>query len=500
MKSVISGFCAAFCIVLMCHSPSLARQSWGVSIENSFGGNVVYWDKKNTTILGTVLRPISLPPLSPTSGRVVSANANGVSVSSTLPTYPTLSIVSVPYAVKNQREMLQTLTTIVTTIPEKRVETLFRSFPGVLLEVLPSPSYSIRIYCPGDDFLPPPPPVEMRHVSPVNMMATASREEQYRIVIDNTVSGSIKVSTDQGQTWAPVGSVIHPINGVTHEIGDMEFTASDWALVGSVTATAVNAIHLKAAQLSVHAAVFSILPLEFLSDAPVTGSFRDDVTTIFTDIPAAHGIFGPPFAPRVGDPILVQQTPTSSFEPWPPGHALKTGERMMIIAQAPITPTWQIEIENRFGGNVTYFDGKTTMTIGMVYRPVAGVGRFGGTVFQDVGKIRANHPGVLCVSTSPVGTEGGFQIVPAFHCNSSNLTYVKNYPVYLVIGPVNARSKALEGTPPIFNGLIRPGDSVEVRIGGIWQSIPPAGGRDFTALQNVEAVRIYPAAQGQFYK
>ena len=151
-----------------------------------------------------------------------------------------------------------------------------------------------------------------------------------------------------------------------------------------------------------------------------------------------------------------------------------------------------VEFENRYGGKVLFYRNGIPKEIARVFRPMAGCGRFSGSFFQDVGRIRANHPGVLCVSTSPRGQEGGFQIVPCYHCNSSNLTYVKDLTVYMVIGPVDVESKALEGTEPIYMHYIRPGDIAEAKINGVWQTFPTAVGKDLWALQNVEAVRIRP--------
>jgi len=45
--------------------------------------------------------------------------------------------------------------------------------------------------------------------------------------------------------------------------------------------------------------------------------------------------------------------------------------------------------------------------LGLVLKPVFGVGRLEGTKWA--GRIRANHPGVICVSTSREGKVGDFK-------------------------------------------------------------------------------------------
>jgi len=76
----------------------------------------------------------------------------------------------------------------------------------------------------------------------------------------------------------------------------------------------------------------------------------------------------------------------------------------------------EIEFENRFGGFVTlkYPNGESKV-VAQVLKPVEGVGRFGGSLYGNTGRIRANHTGVICIITSPHGQVGGFQILPDNH-------------------------------------------------------------------------------------
>jgi len=215
--------------------------------------------------------------------------------------------------------------------------------------------------------------------------------------------------------------------------------------------------------------------------------------TIFTDIPAGTGIFGSAQSFRVGDPLFRVVTENQTLEPWPDGVGPALGDSLVVVAQAPPTTNWKIEIDNAYNGQVRFYQGKEKpRVIARVFSPVTGSGRFSGTIFQGLGRIRANHPGVICVSTCPVGEEGGFQIVPCFHTNSSNLTYVKRTPVYLVIGPVSTLDQPLEGQYPLYFDTLRPGDRVDAKVNGVWGPMPVSSGKNLTGLSQIQAIRITP--------
>jgi hypothetical protein len=316
--------------------------------------------------------------------------------------------------------------------------------------------------------------------------------EAYRVRIVNRYYGAIAVSRDGGGSWERLGRVLRPDPGLLHHIGDREFTAADWAPVGSVAATAVNAIHVKVDLGSDHARVFSLLPAELKEKGP-TGSYRDAAASVLTDVPAGTGIFGPEASPRVGSQLMLEEFPSGRLRPWPEGRAPALGDRIVLMVRRRPLPAY-VEIENRWAGLVTEVavDGSSRI-LGRVYRPLGGSGRFGGTVYQEPGRVRANHPGVLCVSTSPKGVLGGFQVVPAFHANEPTLTYVKSTTAYLVVGPANLDDPGLEGTGPLYLGHFAPGDRVEARIGGVWTDLPVVEMKKASALEVVEALRFYPS-------
>lgn len=316
--------------------------------------------------------------------------------------------------------------------------------------------------------------------------------EVQRVRIVNRYFGAIDVSRDGGRTWTRLGRVLRPLAGKLHEIQDREFTAADWAPVGSVAATAVNALHVKVGHGADHAVIFSVLPRELAEQGP-TGSYRDAEASLLLDLPAGTGVFGPEASPRIGDTLWREDPRTRALEPWPAGRAPELGDRLVFVSEASPHAPGTLEIENHWGGAVRWLQGDRAEVVARVYRPLGGSGRFGGTVYQEPGRVRANHPGVLCVSSSPRGELGGFQIVPCFHANDPALRYVQSTTAYLVIGPANLDDPALEGRAPFFRRTFRPGDRVEARVGGVWGEPPVISGKKALGFAAVEAWRIHSA-------
>jgi hypothetical protein len=117
----------------------------------------------------------------------------------------------------------------------------------------------------------------------------------------------------------------------------------------------------------------------------------------------------------------------------------------------------EIIFENRFGGLITIsYRGEAPRPIGQVLRPVVGVGRFVGSYFSEEGRLRANHNGVIDISTSPRGVVGSFQIVPANHAQSPETHYVREQTQWMVVGPISALDPSWEGTAPLYSQFLRP--------------------------------------------
>lgn len=392
----------------------------------------------------------------------------------------------------------------------------------------------------------------------------------FLIIIENLEGGKIFAVNRFGDNEVTeLGSVLKPVTGVN----DHAFTAAMWGKVGAVTATAVNAIHLKVGESSEtgFARIFSILPGEFYDFDPSDyKSFYSDPSSLVTDIPAGTSLFGGGFSPKVGNQFFITPSPVQGYErfdyhsrrvpqeisPWmrteiryaflsdygpkvrewwtddgrhhhiaideahpqlfscPEGFVPKRGDIFIIHVPAPPRPSvrW-IEFDNRFGGYITMktAGGEEASVIGQVYQPVFGVGRFEGTLFTGPGRIRANHPGVLDISTSIVGEKGGFQIIPLSHAMSPEMNLARTLTQWMVVGPVDPTlEEGWEGRSPLFSEFFYPSyipldderfaalDSflsrfqVVVKFMGDeeWRIMPVLSGRVDEALMELERFRI----------
>lgn len=341
--------------------------------------------------------------------------------------------------------------------------------------------------------------------------------ETFTIIIENQRDGRIFVQ--RGVDTIEIGHVLVPCNAVNHN----GFTASAWVDDGTVCATAVNAIHIKVGNSTEtgRGIVFSLQPAEFLDFDPADyGSYFSESASVFTDIPAGTGIFGGPFTPLVGSPLFVlEESAADEFAQAKivfPEYMPQVGETLLIAVSRSSAIDY-IEFDNSFGGLISLKRvGEEPEVIGQVLKPVAGVGRFGGSIYASVGRIRANHPGVVCVSTSPVGEIGGFQIVPSGHAMSPEMTFARTLTQWMVVGPVDAREPGWEGTAPLFLGHLYPSylplldDTTELanisalnrllgrfyvlgRMRGSdrWATLPTVTGRVDEALVDLAAIRIY---------
>ncbi len=139
------------------------------------------------------------------------------------------------------------------------------------------------------------------------------------------------------------------------------------------------------------------------------------------------------------------------------GYVPNIGDTILIIVERPARYPKEIDFENRFGGLITikYIDGEKRY-VGQVLRPIEGVGRFLGSEYADVGRIRANHAGVICIATSPLGCIGGFQIIPSGHGMSKEMITARTLTQWMVIGPMNALDNSFEGIAPFFKYYLQP--------------------------------------------
>lgn len=268
-----------------------------------------------------------------------------------------------------------------------------------------------------------------------------------RIEITNQKNGLIRVSQDQGQTWKNVGKVLYP----TDKVNKKGFTAGNWVGLGEVAAVSVNAIHIKTGEYNQRPGIFSLLPKEFAEKPRNYNSFLSPNSSITTDIPAGREIFGSSCAPLVSSQVLV------NGKRFADEYVPKVGDIFTIIVDRPSAYPKEIIFENKFGGKVEeiWINGNRQV-IGQVFKPVMGVGRFPGTLYASCGRIRANHPGVIDISTSPLGQVGGFQIIPFEHAESDEMVFSKTKTQWMVIGPVSFEGQRIAGSAPLFKYFIYP--------------------------------------------
>lgn len=277
--------------------------------------------------------------------------------------------------------------------------------------------------------------------------------ESYRIRIQNSAGGNIEVSENKGQTWKTIGHVLLP----TDQISNQGYTASRWVDDGDIAAVAVNSIHIKTDfnSLDDRGIIFSIVPKEQYFPTFKGYKISPD-SSIYTDIDAGSGIFGGDYSPYVGSKVYIEKA-DGSLKSIATGYVPLIEDDLVIVVLRPAKYPKEIVFENRFGGLITikYPNGEKRY-IGQVLRPIEGIGRFIGSEYADVGRIRANHAGVICISTSPLGYIGGFQIIPAGHGMSKEMITARTLTQWMVIGPVNALDPSFEGMAPFFKYFLQP--------------------------------------------
>ncbi|RYX81394.1 hypothetical protein EON83_24370 [bacterium] len=339
-----------------------------------------------------------------------------------------------------------------------------------------------------------------------------------RVRIHNVKDGVIEGSRDEGKTWAPLGHVSAPCA----KVNVLGFTASKWAKDGTVVATAVNAIHLRAGynEKENRGIIWSLAPLA--EDMAGKNSLQQEISpqsAVYTDMPGGTGIFGGIYTPFLGNPLFLDNARNNTLTPLPSGYVPTVGDSWVYQVRRPKRYPREIIFENRFGGLITIqYRGEEPKVIGQVLRPVVGIGRFVGSYFSEPGRLRANHEGVIDISTSPRGVVGSFQIVPANHAMSNETHYIREQTQWMVVGPVSATDPSYEGTAPLFSRFLRPRydqadwkdpDTIEALAGrfyfdvqmrdkNVWEKMPvrwvladkPLPQWANTALENVGKIRI----------
>ncbi|MCX7795956.1 MAG: hypothetical protein N2380_05490 [bacterium] len=318
--------------------------------------------------------------------------------------------------------------------------------------------------------------------------------ELFRLRIINDYSGLIEVSLDRGNNWITLGKVDKP--AVTYNSD--AFRASGYIESGVVSASAVNAIHITVGKSEVDPINTAEKSGRIISIIPRGTDISSELNSrILTNIEGGTLIFRE-WAPFVGNKVFLEK---EELSPIPENYTPSIGDRLVILVTAPSIMPKEILFENKVDGNVYLCYSETEReVIAKVVRAVRGTGRFGGTLFAYPSSVRANHPGVIDISTSDVfkgeyvdatpEDTGGFQIIPNRHANTPELRGVWTATQWMILAPIN--ENFLEGSFPLFRGLIRPGYTVEGRFGdsNVWTKLPVIKGLNNTALSNLREFKI----------
>ena len=307
----------------------------------------------------------------------------------------------------------------------------------------------------------------------------------HKIMLPMTVGAQAQIVFPDGKA-IDVGRVLAVPTTSRHP----GFTASKYGLGGQIIATAVNAHHIQISVEDGAGRTMSIIPMRTYVAASGEGS------SFVVEGEGGTGIWGR-YAPYVSSPVYIINKAGMPVL-FNNMHVFQFAEALEIRVYAPEDDVEFLEVENRPGGRVWYRDAKGDHDFGIVESAVSATGRFEGSVYQTRGAIRANHPGVICISTSELGKIGGFQIVPRSHTFSKELQKTRNMTQYIIVrGP---EFEDLTGEPPFFRGALRPADwdvpasmasKVLCLIDGEWRQMPNIEGLTENTLGHVQAFRIH---------
>ena len=275
------------------------------------------------------------------------------------------------------------------------------------------------------------------------------------------------------------------------------YTASKWCEPSTVCASAVNAIHILVNVSNDRGRIISLVPSVTVAPAAERGSFFS------LDMPAGTGIFGG-FAPFVGSSVRLLHEGIES-----PLIDVPKEDDVLIIRSDLTQKFYMLDIENRPAGRVIAHGTNGPELIARVVHKVSGVGRFAGSLFQENGRVRASHAGIIDIATSKRNTLGGMQIIPLKHALTSlEMKYVWNSTQWLIISPLPGYPD-LEGHEPLYKHSFIPGAQLQDKLpdlwsqygrkplvlcrrdGGAWEKLPEVSGRIDDALKDVTHLRLY---------
>ncbi len=329
------------------------------------------------------------------------------------------------------------------------------------------------------------------------LLLTASRSYAENFIV-------IRVPCSVGENVTaelPQGEVIHlgRVKMLPSKTNWPGYTASRWASPSTVCASAVNAIHILIRVEKDRGRIISLVPSVTVAPAAAQGAF------FAVDMDAGTGIFGG-YAPLTGSRVTVEHDGVES----PLSDTPSEGDTVIIRTGLPDNlPYYMADFENRPGGRVIVYGSEGPKVIARVIHPVKGVGRFGGSIYQTRGRIRASHSGVICAATAPRDSLGGIQIMPLKHAlTSPEMLNAWKLTQWMIISPLPGMPD-LEGNPPLFKNAFVPGAQLSDKLpdiwshygrrplvlcridGGNWERVPEISGKSDDGLRRVTHLRIY---------
>ncbi|GLI51212.1 hypothetical protein TSYNTROOL_12980 [Tepidanaerobacter syntrophicus] len=327
-------------------------------------------------------------------------------------------------------------------------------------------------------------------------------ELKHKIYIENFADGVVSVVNSQGEHTI-IGKVYRPAT-LAKESSDGFWAAHyDKASDGTfscITAIGVNALHLKVGPR----ASYDVLNPTAWKPKQISVGINEDYiyaggsysnSMIYTSVPGGVNIFGGSTAPYVGNPVkyLNSSGTWESLDNYYNGDYSKAvPKRLLIEVYQPITANGTldyIEFENWAAGDtvagvtkinngrvMAKYSNGTIKHIADIIQRVQGTGRFGGSEYAEVGRLRAAHPGVICFSTSPkigftnnANLRGGFQFVPANHAKYLNYNLSQDSFIgrdqWGIIAHIGADPSQLYDPNYIING--------QITYDPVWEGVAP---------------------------
>ena len=324
----------------------------------------------------------------------------------------------------------------------------------------------------------------------------------HKIYIENFANGSVSVIDFSGKHTI-IGYVYRPATVAKNSSDGFWAAHYDKGIDGTyscVTGIGANAMHLKVGPQAAYD------PLNPNAWAPkqisvgikedydhANGSYSNSM--IYTSVPGGTNIFGGSCAPYVGSPVkyYTANGTWESLDSYFNGDFTKQiPKRLLIEVYKATTENGEIEyieFENWAAGDTVagvtqtgnghvsvHYSNGVTKYIADVIQRVQGTGRFSGSEYAEVGRLRAAHPGVICFSTSPKSgftnnsnLRGGFQFVPANH--AKYLSYTLNQDSFIdrdqwgIIAHIGATADELYDSNYVIDG--------QVSYDPVWEGVAP---------------------------